>query len=235
MTGALYRALLAAQVTKGRILGLGALGLVAVVLGVAIGVTPEADPIDDGTLMINGFGLSLFVPVVTLVFASAVLGDPNEDGTLVYLWLRPIARWRIVALALAATLTVALPVVVLPMTAAAAATGAGGTLIGATLASCALGTVAYAAVFMWLGLRVRRALVWGLAYVLVWEGFVATAGATPARLAIRAHTRSLLTRISEGPERLVEVSLATAIVVPLVAAVVAAALTVRRLQRQDVA
>lgn len=232
---ALYRALLAGQTTKGRLLGLGALGLVAVILGFAIGAAPDADPIDDGTLMINGFGLSLFVPVVTLVFASAVLGDPNEDGTLVYLWLRPVPRWRIAASALAATLTVALPVVVVPMTVAAAATGAGAGLIGGTLASCVLGTFAYAAVFTWLGLRVRRALVWGLAYVLLWEGFVATAGATPARLAIRAHTRSLLTRISEGPERLVEVSMATAIIAPLVAAAVATALTVRRLQRQDVA
>ena len=232
---ALYKVLLRAQLTKGRLIGLGVLGLVAVLLGVAIGASENADPVEDGVLLVNGFGLSLFVPVVTLVFASAVLGDPNEDGTLVYLWLRPVARWRIALAAFAATLTVALPIVVLPMVAAAAFTGAGDDLVVGTLASCAIASFAYAGVFTWLGLRVKRALVWGLAYILVWEGFVARAGATPARLAIRAHARSLLARIADGPERLVEVSTTTAVVVPVCVAVVAAVLTARRLARQDVA
>jgi ABC-2 type transport system permease protein len=232
---ALYRVLLRTQVTKGRLIGLGLLGLVAVLLGVAVGASEAADPVEDGVQLVNQFGLSLFVPVVTLVFASAVLGDPNEDGTLVYLWLRPVARWRIALAAVGATLTVALPVIVLPMVAAAAATGAGGDLILGTLVSCVVATVAYAGMFTWLGLRVRRALVWGLAYILVWEGFVARAGATPARLAVRAHARSLLARIADGPERLVEVSTTTAVVVPLAVAVVAFLLTARRLARQDVA
>jgi ABC-2 type transport system permease protein len=107
--------------------------------------------------------------------------------------------------------------------------------VAATVASCTLATVAYAGVFVWLGLRVRRALVWGLAYILVWEGFVAQAGGTAALLAIRSHTRSLLARLAGGAEELVEVSLATALVLPMVAATVALALAVRRLTRQDVA
>ncbi|MCU1379758.1 MAG: hypothetical protein JWN29_2741 [Acidimicrobiales bacterium] len=232
---ALYRLFLSTQVTKGRLIGLLTLGAVALVLGFSIGTNAAADAIDDGTILISAFGLGLFVPVATLVFASSVLGDPNEDGTLVYLWLRPIARWRIVAAALAATLTVTLPVVVVPMVAAAALTGAGAPLVEGTLIACVLATVAYAGVFTWLGLRVKRALVWGLAYILIWEGFVAGAGANPSRLAIRANARSLLTRISGGPHRLIEVSAPTAIALPLIAAAVAVVLTVRRLTRQDVA
>src|SRR5690606_37553551 len=104
-----------------------------------------------------------------------------------------------------------------------------------TVASCALGAVAYGAGFTWLGLRVRRALVWGLTYILVWEGFVARAGATAARLSLRTYTRSLLARVADGPERFVEVSAVAAVVVPLVVAVAATALAVRRLARQDVA
>ena len=48
--------------------------------------------IEAGTSFIDAFGLSLLVPVTTLVFASAALGDPADDGTLVYLWLRPVPR-----------------------------------------------------------------------------------------------------------------------------------------------
>jgi ABC-2 type transport system permease protein len=231
----LYRLFLSTQATKGRLIGLLALGAVAVVLGFSIHANSAADPIDDGTILMSAYGLGLFVPVATLVFASSVLGEPNEDGTLVYLWLRPIARWRIVGAALAATLTVTLPVVVVPMVAAAAVTGAGAPLVKGTLAACVVATVAYAGVFTWLGLRVKRALVWGLAYILIWEGFVARAGANPSRLAIRANARSLLTHISGGPHRLIEVSAPTAVILPLVAFVVAVVLTVRRLTRQDVA
>ena len=231
----LYRLFLSTQATKGRLAGLLGLGVLGIVLGVAIGASASADPIDDGTILMVNYGLALFVPVATLVFASAVLGEPNEDGTLVYLWLRPIARWRIVAAALAATSTVTLPVVVVPMVLTAAATGGGAPLIRGTLAATVLATVAYTCVFTYLGLRVRRALVWGLAYILVWEGFVARAGANASRLAVRANARSLLTRMSGGPTRLISVSRPTAIARPLLAAAVAVLLTIRRLTRQDVA
>lgn len=232
---ALYRLFLSSQATRGRIIGLLALGAVAVILGYAVGADQTADPIDDGTILVSQFGLSLFVPVATLVFASSVLGDPHEDGTLVYLWLRPVARWRIVAAALAATLTVTLPVTVGPMVLAAALTGAGAPLVEGTLVACVLATVGYAGVFTWLGLRVRRALMWGMAYILIWEGFIASAGDNPSRLAIRAHARSVLTHIAGGPERLISVAQVTGTVVPLLAALAAAMLTVRRLTEQDVA
>jgi ABC-2 type transport system permease protein len=231
----LVRTLLRGVLTRGRVVGLVALGLVAPLLGLAIGASSQAQPLEDGALMVNAFGLSLFVPVVTLVFASAALGDPNEDGTLVYLWLRPVARWRLAVAAVVASLIVALPLVVLPLVLAAAATGAGGDLVLGTVVACAVGTLAYGGMFTWLGLRVRRALVWGVAYVLVWEGFVARAGIFPARLAIRTHTGTLLSRMAGGYEPEWVVATTTAVLVPLAVLVVAVALTARRLVRQDVA
>ncbi len=231
----LWRTFLSGQVSTGRLVGLGALGALAVVLGLAIGAADGARPLDDGVGLISSYGLSLFVPVTALVFASAALGEPNEDATLVYLWLRPVPRWKLVAAAAAAALTIALPAVVIPLTAAALVTGAGGALVGATVASCTLATVAYVGVFTWLGLRVRRALLWGLLYVLVWEGFVARVGGTASLVAIRTHSTSLLARLAGTAGDLVEVSLATSLLVPVTATVAGLALATRRLQRQDVA
>ena len=231
----LYRLFLSTQAKRGRVLGLLALGAIAVLLGLAVGSNDDPDQLRHALRLMSSYGLALFVPVATLVFASSVLGDPNEDGTLVYLWLRPIARWRIVAAAMAATLTVTIPVVVLPMALAAHATDVGPALVRGTLAACAVATVGYAGVFTWLGLRVRRALLWGLLYILVWEGFVARIGGTPARLAIRANARSLMARMADGPSGLITVSQPTAIAIPLLAAVVGAVLTVRPLRHQDVA
>jgi len=230
---ALYRLFLRSQLVRGRIIGLGCLGLLAILLGFAVGISDGAGP-DDGAQLVSVYGLALFVPVTVLLFASAVLGDPNEDGTLVYLWLRPVARWKVVLAAFAATLTICLPLVVLPMAVAAALAGEVDLVAGA-VASCTLATVAYAGVFTWLGLRVKRALVWGLAYILIWEGFVARAGATPSKLSVRAATRSVLGRLADGPDDFLEVGAAAAVAIPLVAGTAALLLAVRRLSRQDVA
>jgi ABC-2 type transport system permease protein len=232
---ALYRLFLSLAVTRGRIAALLALGAVAVIIGFAVGHNEYSDHVEDGTLMIAGLGLSLIAPVVALVIASSVLGDPSEDGTLVYLWLRPVARWRLAVAAVAASVTVTVPVIVVPLAIAASATNAGPDLVGATIAACAVAAVAYSGIFTFLGLRVKRAMPGGLAYMLVWEGFVARAGKGAKLLSVRAHTSSLLTRLADGPHRLESSSLTTAIAVPLIAAAVATLLTIRRLQRQDVA
>jgi ABC-2 type transport system permease protein len=82
---------------------------------------------------------------------------------------------------------------------------------------------------------VRRALAWGLAYILIWEGFVANAGDNAARLAVRAYTRSVLSRITGEELRLADMPVAAAVVVPVALALLGFAYTCRRLDRQDVA
>ncbi len=131
------------------------------------------------------------MPVVSLVFASAALGDVAEDGTLVYLWLRPYPRWQLAVAAFAASVTVVVPVAVLPLVIAAALTGEGGRLVAAAAAGGLLATIAYSAVFCGLGLRVRRALAWGLAYLLIWEQAVARVSHGAARASLFVNTRSL--------------------------------------------
>jgi ABC-2 type transport system permease protein len=233
--GALYDVMLRTLVTRGRLAVLGSLGGLAVLLAALIGAGDDFDRVEEGARFVNLFGLSLLTPIVALVFAAASLGDPSEDSTLVYLWLRPVPRSRIVLAALAATLTVAAPLTVVPLVVAAAlASGDQGVVVGTALAAT-VAVTAYASLFVWLGLRVRRALVWGLAYILIWEGFVANAGDNAAKLAVRAYSRSILAGIGDVDLRLGEISLGAAVVVPLVVAVAAAMLAIRRLARQDVA
>ena len=235
MTATVYRHLVSSVVTRGRLAGLLALGAVTVVVGLAIGASDTADKLDDGTSMVATLGLGVFVPVVALVIASAVLGDPNEDGTLVYLWLRPVPRWTLAVGAAGAALSVSLPLVVVPMALASALTRAGPELTQATIAACIVSSLAYTGLFTFLGLRVKRAMAWGLAYILVWEGFVANAGSGARFVSVRAHAQSVLSRIADGPDRYVHSSMTTAVLVPVLAGAVAVLFTMRRLQRQDVA
>lgn len=222
------------QVSPARLAALGALGLVAVVVGLAIGLGDVSDRLEAATRFVNAFGLSLYVPVVALVFASASLGDPAEDGSLVYLWLRPVARWRIVAGAWLATMAVAAPMALLPLVVAAVASRGGGDLVWGTGLATVVGLVAYTGIFTWLGLRTRRALVWGLAYILLWEGFVALAGDTAARLAVRSYTRSILAEATGESLRLATIDPTVAVVVPVLVGLAGLALATARLRRMEV-
>lgn len=230
-----WRVLVRTIATRPRVLGLSLLGLGAVVVGLAIRLANPTDKAGAAWSLVDGYGLSLLIPVVALVFASAALGDPAEDGTLVYLWLRPLARWRLGAAAFAASVSVVAPVAVAPLVVGAALTGAGWRIVAAAAAGGLLATVAYSAVFCGLGLRVRRALAWGLAYLLIWEQAVARVSHGAARASLFINTRSLAAHIAQHPPPKNAVVWGTGLVFPLVVAVIAVVLTARSLDRGEVA
>jgi ABC-2 type transport system permease protein len=236
MFGTVYRLMLRLLVTRARLAALIAVGAIAILLGAV--VRAGGADVDKGKAIydvLDGYCLGVLAPVVALVFASAALGDPAEDGTLVYLWLKPVARWRVTVAALAASLTVALPLVVVPSVIAAGASGVGHGIVGAAFAATLLSVLTYTTVFLGLGLKVKRALVWGLAYVLIWEGAVARTGRGAARLAIHVYARSVLARLAERPKPKLAIAPFTSVFVPLVVAALAVALAVRLLNRAEVA
>jgi ABC-2 type transport system permease protein len=234
-TRAAFGVLLRNLSSRTRIAGLTALGLVAVALGVALRVSPSTDPGRTAyDFIVGGYCLAVLAPVTALVFASATLGDLAEDGTLVYLWLKPLARWRLAAAALGATLCMALPVAVLPATAAAAITGTGAAITAGTALATTLATLAYASLFLGLGLLVRRALAWGLAYVLIWENAVARAARGAARLSVQVHARSLLASVAGRVAPKFGVAPATAVMALAAVTIAAFAFVVRALRRVEV-
>jgi ABC-2 type transport system permease protein len=231
---AVFRLILRTQVTKGRAAALGTVGALGILLGVAIGRSNDFDRFDVAHGFVGGYGLGLLVPLTALVFAAAALGDPAEDGTLVYLWHRPIARWKIVAAAAAAALCIAVPFAVVPTAIAAAATDNGADLVAGAVVSSLLAAAAYSGIFLLLGLVVRRALAWGLAYVLIWEGFVARSATGPARLSVLVYARSLLADVAgHAPPRLASSS-GVAVVVLAAVAVAGVGATTWALRRIDV-
>lgn len=234
---ALYRLILRSQATRGRLLSLGAIGLVGLLLAVVLASSDEIASTSDAQLtaeFVDGFGLGFLVPITSLVFAAASLGDFREDGSLVYLWLRPVARWKVIAAALAASMTVTLPVVGIPLVVGAAIVSGDAVVVGATVASIVLAIVAYSAIFVAVGLRTNRALLWGLVYVLLWEGFISRARGA-ARLSVSNYTRSVLTHLSDTDLDLASASPVAGVVVPVLVAVAAFAYACRLLRRQDVA
>jgi ABC-2 type transport system permease protein len=203
------------------------------VAGFAIGASDNAST-EDAVRLIAGLGFAVVIPVVALVFGTAAIGDLRDDKTLVYLWLRPLDRWPVVVGAALAALTIVAPLTLIPVVAAAALTGVGNGIVGATLLAGIVGIVAYVAVFTFFGVALRRSTVWGLAYILIWEGFIAQGGAGVARFALRKYTRSILVERTGVELDLADFSLVIGIVVPLVVAVIAVVLASLRLSRLDV-
>ena len=234
MMKTLYRLQLRLLASRGRILAIGALGLFGILL--AIPVSSSDDPTSAAFSFISSFGLAGLIPISALVIASASLGDPAEDGTLVHFWLRPVPRFQIAFSAWLAALTLAIPLSVVPVTIAAMVCGVGSTFVVGVALSSLLGSMAYAALFVAFGLQVQRALAWGLAYVLLWEGAIANSGAGLNRLAIRGYTRSVLRAFTgDGPVLQYPVGRPVAIIVLLVVSVLGLAWGTRVVSRTNVA
>ena len=140
--------------------------LIALLIRVS-GGRPDADRILD-TLVVR-----TVMPLVALIIGTAAIGSEIDDGTAVYLVIKPIPRWRIALskILVAAGLTAAMvvPAVLLTGVLLGSRNDTATTLIGFTVA-CFVGGSAYAAAFVALSLFTSRALLLGLAYVLIWEG-----------------------------------------------------------------
>ena len=187
-----HSVLLKQLITKGRLIGIAIVGVLPILLGWVIGAQSN-DPLEAGVGFVSYMGLSILVPIVALIFASASLGDTREDGTLVYLWLRPISRLSVSTGAWAASVTIALPLTVIPMTISALLLDAGNRVVTATIITSILAVVAYSGLFVTLGLIVKNPVLWGLAYIFIWEAIVASFAKPAAALAVSGYSRAIIT------------------------------------------
>jgi ABC-2 type transport system permease protein len=177
--GGLYEPVVA-QLTYRTLLGrrrallLGIIPALLLVLAVAIrrwGEVNAGNSVD----LLNGFSLSIVVPLVALISGTTAIGPEVDDGSIVYLMAKPLSRYTIATtkFVVAAGVTTVF--------------GAGATLLaGLVLASgpltgqvaiamsiaALLAGLAYVALFLALAIFTRVAVVVGLIYVVVWEGLV---------------------------------------------------------------
>ena len=70
---------------------------------------------------------------------------------------------------------------------------AGNTLVFATLLTSVLAVFAYCGIFLLLGLLVKNPVIWGLAYIFIWEAIVASFAKPAAALAVSGYSRAIIT------------------------------------------
>jgi ABC-2 type transport system permease protein len=133
--------------------------------------------LDDALPAIMELSVRAVLPLTALVFGTAAIGSEIEDGTAVFLLVKPVPRW-IVAVAkafVAGLLTAALSIASTILTGLLIG-GLDGFTLATTFAfsiAIALASFAYAALFVALSVVTHRALIVGLIYTLVWEGILA--------------------------------------------------------------
>jgi ABC-2 type transport system permease protein len=131
----------------------------------------------DAPEILDALVIRTVLPLIALVFGTAAIGSEIEDGTIVFLLAKPIARWRtaLAKVVVAAGLTVALvvpPILITGVLVGGVGGGSLATAFGFALAAI-VGGAAYAVAFTALGVITSRALVVGLGYTLLWEGVLA--------------------------------------------------------------
>jgi ABC-2 type transport system permease protein len=197
--------------TRGKVLLLVGLGALPAVL--ALLYTFSDATVDQQTFLVRLYTSLVFtvvVPVTALVFAAAVLGSELEDGTIVYLLLKPLPRWHIVLSKLLPTVAIIAAFVTASIYLAALTVDRGVEEMHVAFAfalAATIGGAAYAAMFTFLGLITSRALIGGLLYVFIWEGLITNLFTGARNYSVREYMRGIADAFSTLPLDVFDASL----------------------------
>ncbi len=233
MTAALISITLRALLNRRRTLLLALLGVL--MIGI-VGLYLLSDPTPEQALevtrtLLSDLALGVLLPLVAVIVGTAAIGSELDDGTIVYLLARPVPRWRIVIVKLLVAWVV-VTILVAPATLVAGLIGQDDPALAIAFAVAAvIGALEYTAIFVALSLITSRALIIGLAYVVVWEGVVAGLFAGTRVISVRQHALAVVEAIGGGDAvGVAEVALEVAIAAVVIITVGAAILAVRRLE-----
>jgi len=235
MTSTLVSLTLRALLNRRRTLLLALVGvlLVLATLLYRLGGPSDGDALNVTRRLLGDFGLGVLLPLVAVIVGTASLGSELDDGTIVYLLAKPIPRWRIVLVKLAVAWLVVMVLVVPAIALAGLIAHPNANLATGYSLAAMVGALEYTAVFLALSLVTSRALVIGLAYVVVWEGVVAALFAGTRVLSIRQHALAVADALGGGDAAQAELGVGVALAVGIVVALLAAALAIRRLERVE--
>ena len=150
-------------------------------------------------------------PLTALLYAAGTISDEVEEQTLTYLLLRSVPRWAIYLTKLIATLCVTTLLVSAAVAGLYTAIYAGTAEFwdkalpraGSVIGIMALAQIGYCALFGFVGLVSRRALIAGIAYIVAVEGIIANADFAGRALTVVFYVRTLILRwLDLAPEQL---------------------------------
>lgn len=145
--------------------------------------------------------LGTLLPLAGVVFGATAFGGEVDDGTLVYLLVKPLPRWTIVlskfVVAMASAFAIGAIAITLPWL-ALRTPELPASMLTALLIAAAIASAIYVALFLSLGLTTKRALVAGLLYVILFEGIVSRNVQGLRAFSIREYAIAIAQAMSNG-------------------------------------
>jgi ABC-2 type transport system permease protein len=194
----------------------------------------DVNPANWATPVLLGLGLAVVLPVVSLIIGTGVLGSEIDDGTIVHVLTKPLARREIVLAKLfvavvASAVTTAVPLFI-------AGVLAGTVRLGEALAvGAVVGTLAYSALFLLLSLLTKRPVLLGLVYILVWEGLLSQWVTGTRYLSIEQYVIAIIDKIAPSDIFTGKVTIPVAVIMSAVFLIGGTAFAVNRLRSFSVA
>ncbi|GAA2864768.1 ABC transporter permease [Streptosporangium fragile] len=162
--------------------------------------------------LMETFAIGTMLPLLGLIAGTGVIGPEIDDGTIVHLLSKPIARPVIAQtkFAVAASMLAVFAAVPTLVAAYLLIGFESGVALGFTVGALA-GGIAYAAVFMLLGVLTRHAVTVGIVYALIWEGVVGGFVPGAQKYSIQYWARSIADQLSSSAFLSTEVTVGFAV------------------------
>ena len=193
-----------------------------------------ADADDWVTPVVEGLGLAVVLPVMTLIIGTGVLGSEIDDGTIVHILAKPLPRREIIFAKFVVSAVVSWIVCGVPLALTGFVAGSGKLAFGLFIGA-GVGALAYSALFLVLSLMTRRPVLVGLIYVILWEGVLGGVLSGTRALSVRQYVLTVSDKVSGSDYLTSTVSLAVAIAMAAVFVVGGTILAIDRLRSFSVA
>ncbi|MEV6103279.1 ABC transporter permease subunit [Streptomyces sp. NPDC051940] len=207
-----YRALLGRK----RALIMFALPALLLVIAILVRALVGADD-EVANSILGGFAVATMVPLIGVIAGTGAIGPEIDDSSIVYLLAKPVPRHTIILTKLVVAIGVTMAFSAIPTLLAGYILNANSQQLAVAYAlSAAIASVAYAALFLFLGTITKHAVLIGLIYALIWESLFGSLVEGARTLSIQQWALAIGERLGEGGYLLSDVALPTAIVLLVV-------------------
>lgn len=174
-------------------------------LGLALGVAEPSSGIGVFSTLVAAAGFQLAAPLLALVYATGVVADDEEAGTLAYFLTRPVRRSELLAGKMlgsfALTLALFLPALVVTFYVVLAPSGieevgAGFPVLLRHLFAAVLAVAAYNGLFAFAGTALSRPLLAGLFFLYGWQAAASVVPGAIRYFTVTHYLQALLPRES---------------------------------------
>ncbi|ROO91164.1 ABC-2 type transport system permease protein [Actinocorallia herbida] len=206
--------------------------LPVVLLALATGLAATGyDTLQTATDVLHAFGIVVLLPLLALIVGTGVIGPEIDEGQIMYVLTKPIARTSVVLTKYVCAVGLLAAFAALPVwLAGVLMLGPGSDVPWAFAVGALQSGVVYGAVFLALAVVSRNAVTIGLIYALVWESMIGGFVAGSRNLSVQSWGLSTVDALTSATTVDIGSSVTTGLILSVITTVVALAFAISKLR-----